>query len=146
MPATKVRVAGGGYGLALLHDTENKTRTYINISRFDLGADVGAAKFRVLVIFENRELMETFRGGAWHSALGTDSAVGSTSYSKVGVKGDGYAVFYASDTGASLTLRSRDFQVMEILDQLELLAFFRPFPRAKRHKIYLITSQESMSQ
>lgn len=35
--ATKIPVLGGGYGLALLHDNENNTRTYINISRFDLG-------------------------------------------------------------------------------------------------------------
>ena len=105
--ATKVPVVGGGYGLALLHDTENETRTYINVSRFDLGAGVGAAKFRVLVIFDNRELMEKFRDGAWHSALGTDSAVGSQTYSKVGIRGEGYSVFYASDTGASLAATAR---------------------------------------
>ena len=82
--ATKIPVVGGGYGLALLHDTENRTRTYINVSRFDLGAGVGAAKFRVLIIFENRAVMEKFRDGAWHSVLGADSAlgfmVGKTSY------------------------------------------------------------------
>jgi len=107
LSATKIPVVGGGYGLALLHDTENNTRTYINVSRFDLGAGVGAAKFRVLVIFDNREVMERFSDGAWHSALGTDSAVGSQSYSKVGVSGDGYSVFYASDTGVALAATAR---------------------------------------
>lgn len=107
LSTTKVPVIGGGYGIALLHDLENRTRTYINISRFDFGVGVGAGKFRVLVIFENREVMEKFRDGAWHPALGTDSAVGSQSYVKVGVKGDGFSVFHASDTGASLTATAR---------------------------------------
>lgn len=105
--ATKIPVIGGGYGIALLHDLENKTRTYINISRFDFGAGVGAGKFRVLVIFENREIMDKFRNGAWHPALGADSAIGSQSYSKVDVKGDGFSVFYASDTGIALTATAR---------------------------------------
>lgn len=107
LSTTKIPVVGGGYGLAVLHDTQNKTRTYIDVTRFDLGAGVGAGKFRVLVIFENREVMEKFRDGAWHSALGTESIVGEQTYSRVGVKGDGYTIFHASDAGASLAATAR---------------------------------------
>lgn len=71
--ATKIPIVGAGYGLALLHDLENNTRTYIDVKRFDLGAGVGAGKFRVLVIFENRESLEKFRDGGWQSALGAES-------------------------------------------------------------------------
>ena len=37
MSATKVPIVGGGYGLAVLHDQEKGTRTYLDITRFDLG-------------------------------------------------------------------------------------------------------------
>ncbi|MFC1778690.1 hypothetical protein ACFL3I_15395, partial [Pseudomonadota bacterium] len=100
--ATKVPVIGGGYGLALLHDKENGTRTYINVTRFDLGAGVGTGRFRVLVIFEHREMMEKFRDGTWHSTVGAESAVGSQIVGRVSSPGDGYSVFYASDTGVAL--------------------------------------------
>jgi len=36
MSATKVPIVGGGYGLAVLHDKDNGTRTYLNVTRFDL--------------------------------------------------------------------------------------------------------------
>ena len=88
--ATKIPVIGGGYGLALLHDLENDTLTYINVTRFDLGAGVAAARFRVLVIFEDREIMEKFGDGAWHSTVGADSAVGTQTTNKIATSGDGY--------------------------------------------------------
>ena len=105
--ATKIPVLGGGYGLALLHDNENSTRTYINISRFDLGAGIGSGRFRVLVIFESREVMEKFRDGSWHSAVGAESTMGSQSVSKVAHVGDGYSAHYASDTGAAFAATAR---------------------------------------
>lgn len=105
--ATKIPVFGGGYGLALLQDKENGTRTYINITQFDLGAGIGAGRFRVLVIFESREMMEKFRDGTWHSSLGAESTVGSQNVSRVGSSGDGYSVHYASDTGIVLAATAR---------------------------------------
>jgi hypothetical protein len=105
--ATKVPVLGGGYGLALLHDKESGTRTYINVTRFDLGAGLGAGKFRVLVIFDNREIMEKFRDGTWHSTLGAESAVGSQSASRVASSGAGYSAHFASDTGVAIAATAR---------------------------------------
>jgi len=104
---TKIPVLGGGYGLALLHDNENNTRTYINISRFDLGAGIGAGKFRVLIIFNNHEVMEKFRAGAWHSAVGAETTVGSQTTSQVATGDKGYSLHFASDTGASISATAR---------------------------------------
>lgn len=107
MSATKVPIVGGGYGLALLHDTERGTRTYLDISRFDLGAGLGAGKFRVLVILETREALEKFRGGTWQSAVGAESAAGSRGAAGITSFGDGYTVHIVSDTGAALTATAR---------------------------------------
>lgn len=74
MSATKVPIVGGGYGLAVLHDQERDTRTYLDITRFDLGAGLGAGRFSALMIFESREAMERYRG--WHLATCDRSRVG----------------------------------------------------------------------
>jgi len=105
--ATKIPLVGGGYGLALLYDAEKQTRTYINITRFDLGAGVGTGRFRVLVIFDDREPLEKFRDGTWESVIGAESAMGSQSSSRTAVAGKGYRIFYASDTGLALAATAR---------------------------------------
>jgi len=105
--ATKIPIVGAGYGLALLHDLENKTRTYINVSRFDLGAGVGAGRFRVLVIFENRDTLERFRDGTWQSVVGTQTTAGSQGGSRTVRSGDGYAIYFVSDTGVALVASAR---------------------------------------
>jgi hypothetical protein len=105
--ATKIPILGGGYGLALLHDVENNTRTYINVTRFDVGAGVGTGRFRVLVIFENRDTLERFRDGTWQSVVGTQSGVGSQSGSRIESSGDGYTSYSVSDTGVALVATAR---------------------------------------
>jgi hypothetical protein len=104
---TKIPLLGGGYGLALLYDKENDTRTYINVSRFELGAGVGIGKFRLLAIFESREVMEKVRKGSWHSAAGAETAVGTQAASRTVTGKDDYTIFYASDSGVALTATAR---------------------------------------
>ena len=106
LSATKIPIVGGGYGLALLYDQENNTRTYINVTRLDLGAGIGAGKFRVVLIFENREALERFRDGSWQSTVGVDTGVGSQN-SIVTAGKDGYSVHYLTDTGVSLAASAR---------------------------------------
>lgn len=105
--ATKIPIVGGGYGLALLHDTENDTRTYINVSRIDLGAGIGAGRFRVLIIFKSREVMDSFRDGAWHTTTGAASVLNSETGSRFVSVGDGYTVHYATDKGVALAATAR---------------------------------------
>jgi len=104
--ATKIPIVGGGYGLGLLYDAEKHTNTYINISRFELGAGVSAGRFRVLVIFDNRETLREFRDGTRRSLVGAESAAGSQS-SNTTTKGEGYRVFYATDKGLALAATVR---------------------------------------
>lgn len=72
MSATKVPIVGGGYGLAVVRDLEENTRTYLNITRFDLGAGLGAGQYRALIIFDTREAMEKFRDGTTERTIGAD--------------------------------------------------------------------------
>ena len=51
--------------------------------------------------------MEKFRDGTWHSTVGTESAVGSQSISRVASSGDGYSAHFASDTGVAIAATAR---------------------------------------
>jgi hypothetical protein len=105
--ATKIPIVGGGYGLAFLHDQENNTSTYINVTRLDLGAGIGVGRFRVLVIFEDRSVMEKFRDGSWQSVIGAESGLGSQKSGRVTTGGDGYTLHFVSDSGLALAATAR---------------------------------------
>jgi len=104
--ATKLPLLGGGYGLALLHDTERDTRSYLNISRFDLGAGLGTGRFRVLVIFQTREAMEKFSQGGWQAGLTAESKLGERSAAAV-TSGAGFTAFIRPDTGTVVSATAR---------------------------------------
>ena len=105
--ATKVPIVGGGYGLAILHDRENGSRTYLDVTRFDLGAGLGVGKFRVLIVLESRAALEKFRDGTWQSAVSAEAAAGSRSGGLMTTFGDGYAVHVTSETGVGLAATAR---------------------------------------
>lgn len=105
--ATKIPIVGGGYGIGVLYDRDTKSSTYMNISRADFGAGLGTGKFQVVVLFENRETMAEFQKGIRKLGLGSATTLGSYSASVQSLSGDGYSVYYASDTGAALTLSAR---------------------------------------
>jgi len=107
MSATKVPIVGGGYGLAVVIDNESSARTYLDITRFDLGAGLGAGRFSALIIFETRDAMNRFVGGTWQPAIGADSAAGQHGGSVVTSSGDGYSLRVISDSGAVLTATAR---------------------------------------
>lgn len=105
--ATKVPIVGGGYGLGVLYDRETGSSTYMNITRADLGAGLGAGRFRVVVLFENRETLEEFRQGVWKTGLGTETAAGTYSAGLQSLSGDGYSVHFTADSGAAITASAR---------------------------------------
>jgi hypothetical protein len=105
--STKLPIVGGGYGFGVLHDKENGTRTYLNVTRYDLGAGLGAGRYRTLVVFDTREALERFRGGTWTSALGAESAAGTHGSGRVATRGDGYSLHVISDSGAAVAITAR---------------------------------------
>ena len=104
--AKKLPVAGGGHGLGVLYDRETGNSTYMNVTRADLGAGLGAGQFRVAVLFENRETLEEFRGGIRKKGLGSGT-VRSRSKGFKTVSGKGYSAHFMSDSGAALTASAR---------------------------------------
>lgn len=107
LSGVKVPIIGVGSGLGVLYDKEAGTRTYLNVKRYDFGVGLGASSYRLVVLFQDRELMETFRAGTWQSRLGAES-VSSTQSTAVGTPVDrGASVHMISESGAVVTMTAR---------------------------------------
>ena len=105
--STKLPLLGGGYGLGVAFDKPDATRTYLNITRFDLGAGLGVGSYRVLVIFETREALENFVKSGWQSGIGVESRIGQRDQSAMMGLGAGFTAYAVADSGTALTATAR---------------------------------------
>jgi hypothetical protein len=90
--AASAALVGGGSGIGVLYEKEGGTRTYMNVRRYDLGMGLGVRKFRMLILFNDREGLEDFRRGGWESTVGAETAAGDAG--AVGVSPPGRAELY----------------------------------------------------
>jgi hypothetical protein len=105
--ATKLPLIGGGYGLGVAFDRADLSRTYLNITRFDLGAGLGAGGYRVLIVFETREALGNFVRNGWQAGVGTDSRIGQLGKSAVVGFGTGFTAYAIAESGTALTATAR---------------------------------------
>ena len=104
---TKLPLLGGGYGLGVAFDKLNATRTYLNVTRFDLGAGLGIGGYRVLVLFETRKALDDFVKNGWKSGVGAESRMGQRGKSTLVSSGSGFTAYAVGDSGAALTATAR---------------------------------------
>ncbi|CAN0601285.1 unnamed protein product, partial [Ectocarpus sp. 12 AP-2014] len=62
---TKVPVAGGGFGFAVVEDFDAGTRRYLTIKRLELGAGLGQGTVRAIVLFDNHDDLRRFSRGTF---------------------------------------------------------------------------------
>jgi hypothetical protein len=79
----------------------------MNIKRFDVGAGLGAGKYRGMILFQNREVFEQFKTGIWKSKIGVESAIGEKTATTVSVVDKGATLHLLSETGAAVTASAR---------------------------------------
>lgn len=101
--------AGGGYGVAINNKTGEKT--YIKMTRLDLGGGWGARTVRPVVIFYDEKLFNKFIKGDWSANMGVEAAakVGETGAAGGAGSGDiptnkGYSAHLITDAGVSATV------------------------------------------
>lgn len=99
-------VLGGGSGPGVVYDKEKGTRTYMNVTRFDVGVGLGAGRYRVLIVFHDPEVLGQFQSGAWKSSLGAESTVGSTGAAAV-TPVEGLKVHFLGETAVAATTTVR---------------------------------------
>lgn len=112
MKLTKVPIVGAGGGEGVSFNKHKKDPIYFTVSRFDLGGGWGARSFKVLLVFQDSEVMENLNDGIWEfqagaeASAGTASAEGSSSNLNAG-----FTMHVLSDGGASATVTARVIRI-----------------------------------
>ncbi|MDH5256114.1 MAG: hypothetical protein OEW72_09390, partial [Gammaproteobacteria bacterium] len=117
MKVTKVPVLGAGKGYGVVVDRRVGTRSYLKVSRFDVGGGLGAQAFKVVVVFDDDKLLEKAAGGAWHYEAGAEFAAGSTSAEgPVQKQPKGFKAYRIAEGGAAATVTVRVARAKPFLD------------------------------
>ncbi len=137
LSGVKAPVIGYSAGLGVLVDEEQQTRTYMNISRFDFGVGLGTGAYRVLALFEDRDILEKFGQGKWTGGIGIESGAGEAGAAATAKVDEGLKVLLVPETGAAFlaTVRAVKLSVNEDLTDTgvsEVSIPNRGFDRADR--------------
>jgi lipid-binding SYLF domain-containing protein len=77
MKLTKVPVIGVGGGPAVLVDLKTDEHIYLDVRRLDFGGGWGARSYKILIIINNKEILEDFKTGVWKFEFGGEASVGT---------------------------------------------------------------------
>lgn len=107
---TKIPIVGvgGGYGVGV--DKRSGERTYLKMSRFDIGAGWGARSVRPVLIFHDSTKFAKYVDGEFDASIGAEASakVGESGAAGGGAgepanKDLGYTSYLITDTGVSAT-------------------------------------------
>jgi len=117
MTVTKIPVFGAGSGKGVVVDRRTGARSYLRVSRFDVGGGLGVQKFQVVIIFEDGALLDRVAKGAWHYEAGAELAAGdSGAGGNVQRSAAGYEAYRLAEGGAAATVTVRVARVRPWLD------------------------------
>jgi lipid-binding SYLF domain-containing protein len=121
--ATKVPVVGGGEGIGVVVDSETGDRSYLKVSRLDVGGGLGVRTYRLVILFFDREPLHKLAGGKVEVGAGIeagagDSDVGTGAGGIGGSKKEKYALYQLSEKGvsATFTVRVIKYSVLDLDD------------------------------
>jgi lipid-binding SYLF domain-containing protein len=107
---TKVPIVGVGSGYGVAINTKTGEKTYLKMSRFDVGGGWGARSLRPVIIFQDEAKFKDFIDGGWELQAGAEAAakVGETGAAGGAGSGNlpgdkGYSVYMITDAGVSAT-------------------------------------------
>jgi lipid-binding SYLF domain-containing protein len=110
MNVLKVPVFGGGGGRGVVVDSASEQRTYVKVTRMEIGGGWGGRAYKVLLAFTDPKLLESAKTGKWIYQLGAEASVGTKGVegSSAALKQDnGYELYIHSEGGASATYTLR---------------------------------------
>ena len=107
---TKVPIVGAGSGYGVAINTKTAEKTYLTMSRFDVGGGWGARSVRPVLIFQDEMKFKDFIDGKWEAQAGAEAAakVGESGAAGGAGSGDlagdkGYLIYTITDAGVSAT-------------------------------------------
>ena len=110
MTITKIPVVGTGAGYGVVVDQRTNTRSYIQVSQFEIGGGMGAEKFKVLIVFTDEKLVDRAARGTWHYEAGAEAVAGSDAAQASTTKLDknkGYKAFKIIEGGVCVRVTVR---------------------------------------
>lgn len=108
MKVTKIPVFGAGKGYGVVIDRRTDSRSYVEVSRFEIGGGLGAQKFKVIVVFDDARLLEKAAGGAWHYEAGAELSAGATgTEGSTRAQPKGFRAYRIAEGGAAATVTVR---------------------------------------
>jgi len=75
---TKVPVLGGGKGTGLIVDSKTNEKTYVNVSRYDIGGGLGTRKYNNLLVVQDQEVFDDLKMGVTQFEAGAEAAAGTS--------------------------------------------------------------------
>jgi lipid-binding SYLF domain-containing protein len=105
---TKIPLVGAGSGYGVAIDNRTGARTYLKMSRLDLGAGWGVRSIRPVVIFTDEAVFKDMIDGEWEAQAGAEAAAkageGGAAGGAAGAPGkQGYSMHVITDAGVSAT-------------------------------------------
>jgi len=108
MQVTKIPVFGAGGGYGVVKDERTGVRSYIKVSRFELGGGLGAQVYKVVIFFSDEKLLARAIAGTWHFDAGAEAGAGDTAIEgNVNSAEEGYRAFKIAESGAAATVTVR---------------------------------------
>jgi hypothetical protein len=107
--AAKVPMVGAGEGIGVVVNTETGERTYLEVSRLDVGGGLGVRKFRLIIIFFDREELEDLADGELEIGAGAEAGagdhddVGTGPGGVAGARNEKRVLYQLSEAGVSAT-------------------------------------------
>lgn len=111
----KILLAGSGTGKGIAVDNKSKKETYMKMIELQAGLGMGVKKFRVIFVFDNEKVLDSFVNSGW------EFGGQATAAAKAGDKGgsmagassvsDGVWMYQLTDTGlaAEITAKSTKY-------------------------------------
>ena len=107
--ATKVPFVGVGDGIGVVVNKEIGERTYLRVTRFDVGGGLGVRTYRLIIIFFEEQALKKLAGGKLEFGAGIeagakDKDIGTGADGITGSRKKGHVLYQLSDSGVSATL------------------------------------------
>ena len=121
--AAKAPFVGGGDGSGVVVNKETGERSYLKVTRFDVGGGLGVRTYRLIIFFFEEEALRKLAGGKIEFGAGVEAGarekdVGTGAGGITGSRKEDYVLYQLSDTGVSvsLTVRMVKYSVLDLGD------------------------------
>ena len=108
MKLTKIPVIGIGGGPGVVIDKTTDEHVYLDIRRIDFGGGWGARSYKILMVINNKEILEDFKTGKWVFEFGGEASVGTVAADEnTGALVKDIQAYILADGGVSATITVR---------------------------------------